>query len=308
MILLLDNLEDLLDEGRASATASWTRCCGCSSRRWHCVKAIITTRVPPGALLLEHPERQQRLDLDEGLASPYAENILRAMDHDGKVGLRDAPEGLLATARERTRGYPRALEALFGILSADRDTSLPEVLATAAAALPEHVVKVLVGEAYSRLDRTAQLVLEALAVYGRPVPPVALDFLLQPYEPGANASPVLSRLVNMHFVRREPRLYYLHQVDHAYALSRIPPDGSSGRRMQSSRRPEGGAGLYPASPFAPGGAIVRKNAARSPGVAHPGRSDAATGRNRPALRGRRLRRCGGVLGEIDFDYLLLWGH
>jgi hypothetical protein len=58
------------------------------------------------------------------LEYPYAENVLKAMDADGKIGLRDAPEALLTLARERTRGFPRGLEHLFGILSADRDTSL----------------------------------------------------------------------------------------------------------------------------------------------------------------------------------------
>ena len=107
VVLLLDNLEDLLDEGRALRDGELDEVLRALLRAaGHGVKAIVTTRVPPGELLLVHPERQQRLDLDEGLASPYAENILRAMDRDGKVGLRDAPEDLLATARERTRGYP----------------------------------------------------------------------------------------------------------------------------------------------------------------------------------------------------------
>jgi hypothetical protein len=46
-----------------------------------------------------------------------------------------------------------------------------------------------------------------------PVPPVAVDCLLQPYQPAIDAVPVLGRLVNMQFVRREVGRYYLHQVD-----------------------------------------------------------------------------------------------
>ena len=53
----------------------------------HAVKVIVTTRVAPKGLLLDHPERQRRLDLDEGLASPYAERVLRARDPDGLLGL-----------------------------------------------------------------------------------------------------------------------------------------------------------------------------------------------------------------------------
>ena len=310
VILLLDNLEDLLDENRALRDRELDQVLrallGADDHR---VKAIITTRVPPGDLLLAHPERQQRLDLDEGLASPYAENILRAMDRDGKVGLRDAPDALLADARERTRGYPRALEALFGILSADRDTTLPEVLAAAGAALPEHVVEVLVGEAYSRLDRPAQLVMEALAVFGRPVRPVAVDFLLQPYQPGADSAAVLKRLVNMHFVRPERGTYYLHQVDRAYALSRIPADGAARGEKAPGRKGRKAPPAYTQP------ALLRRAAdyfsqTRRPREAWRSLDDLA-----PQLAELDLRCAAGeydvaadVLREIDFDCLLLWGH
>jgi len=55
-----------------------------------------------------------------------------------------------------------------------------------------------------------------------PVAAVAVDYLLQPYEPAVNAAPTLARLVNMQFVRRDAGRYYLHQVDRDYALGLIP--------------------------------------------------------------------------------------
>ena len=69
-------------------------------------------------------------------------------------------------------------------LSADRDTSLQDLLNDTSRFLPERVVDVLVGEAFSRLDVTAQRVMQALAVYRYPVVPAAVDYLLQPYLPG----------------------------------------------------------------------------------------------------------------------------
>ena len=42
-----------------------------------------------------------------------------------------------------------------------------------------HPLLILLGEAFSRLDETAQKVMQALAVYGRPVPPAAVDYLLR---------------------------------------------------------------------------------------------------------------------------------
>jgi tetratricopeptide (TPR) repeat protein len=65
--------------------------------------------------------------------------------------------------------------------------------------------------------------MQALAVFGRPVPPAAVDYLLQPHQPGVDSAPLLGRLVNMHFARNEAGRYYLHPVDREYALSRIAP-------------------------------------------------------------------------------------
>ncbi len=223
-VVLLDNFEDVVDPGGRALTdgtlAEALR--ALLNLPHHAVKVIVTTRVTPHDLGLVQPSRQMRLDLDEGLPSPYAENLLRALDPNGTLGLRDAPAELLAEARRRTRGYPRALEALVGILRADRDSSLPDLLAGTDSLMPENVVQDLVGEAFSRLDGTAQRVMQALAVYGRPVPPVAVNYLLQPYVPGGQGESVLARLVNMQFVRREGRRYHLHPVDQDYAYARIP--------------------------------------------------------------------------------------
>jgi tetratricopeptide (TPR) repeat protein len=225
VVVLLDNAEDVIatDSGDFVITdaALDEALRALLSAPAHGVKVILTTRVAPRGLLLTHPERQRRLDLDEGLGSPYAEQVLRARDPDGRLGLQAASDHLLDRARARTRGYPRALEALAAILSADRDTTLPELL-TQTAPLPGNVVEILVGEAFNRLDASAQEVMQALAIYTVPVPPVAVDYLLQPYRPAIDAAPLLGRLVNMQFVRREAGRYYLHQVDRDYALSRLP--------------------------------------------------------------------------------------
>jgi len=223
-VLLLDNFEDVVDpETLAITDAALDEALRTLlTAPGHGIKVILTTRVAPKALLLVQPALQQRLNLDEGLESPYAEGLLRAMDPDGTLGLKTASDELLATARERTRGYPRALEALAAIMAADRDTSLPELLAETSKLLPDNVVQALVGEAFNRLDPLAQQVMQALAIYGLPVPPVAVDYLLLPSLVTIDSAPVLSRLVNMQFVRREAGRYYLHQVDRDYALSRVP--------------------------------------------------------------------------------------
>ncbi|MEJ7654404.1 MAG: hypothetical protein WKH64_14285 [Chloroflexia bacterium] len=75
---MLDNFEDVgprdaairdteLDEGLSALLR----------QPHHGIKVVLTTRYAPTALMLVEPARQRRHDLDEGLESPYAENILR---------------------------------------------------------------------------------------------------------------------------------------------------------------------------------------------------------------------------------------
>ena len=185
-------------------------------------------------------------------------------------------------------------------MSADRGTTLPELL-DQTAGLPGNVVQALVGEAFSRLDPLAQQVMQALAVYPVPVPPVAVDYLLQPYQPAIDAAPVLGRLVNMQFVRREAGRYYLHQVDRDYALARLP-DGEPADRdadpplftRQALRHR--GAGYFEQT--------------RTPREDWKSLDDLG-----PQLAEFELRYQGGdydtaaqVLLGIDYDYLLQWGH
>jgi tetratricopeptide (TPR) repeat protein len=304
VIVLLDNAEDVIDTNSGTfgitdaALDEALRALLAASA--HGVKVILTTRVAPRGLLLVHPGLQRRLDLDEGLGSPYAERLLRARDPDGRLSLKTAPEQLLDRARQRTRGYPRALEALAAILAADRNTTLPELLAETAR-LPENVVEVLVGEAFSRLDALAQQVMQALAIYTVPVPPVAVDYLLQPYRPAVDAAPVLGRLVNMQFVRREAGRYYLHQVDRDYALSRVPAGEPADRDAEPA-------------PFTQ--QALRHRGAEYFEQTRTPREDWKTLEDlAPQLAEFELRYQGEdydtaaqVLLGIDWEYLILWGH
>jgi len=311
VVVLLDNFENVVDsETHALRDDELDEALrALLAAPCHGVKVILTTRIGPRELALVQPGRQMRLELDEGLKSPYAENILRAMDGDGTVGLKDGPDDLLAEARERTRGYPRALEALYGILSADRHTSLREVLDSAEALLPENVVEALVGEAFNRLDGTARQVMQALAVYDRPVRPAAVDYLLQPYLPGVNSAPVLNRLVTMHFARKEAGRYYLHPVDRAYAFARVP----RGEKLVSDSSPLTGEGS--GERYFTQFALLHRGAeyfrqARKPRAEWKTLDDLAPQLAEFDLRcaGQEYDTAADVLTDIDFDYLLLWGH
>jgi tetratricopeptide (TPR) repeat protein len=299
-VLLLDRFEDVVDQDRQSlrddAMGAVLRAVLMAPP--HGLKVIVTTRMTPRDLLLFEPGRQQQLNLDEGLPSPLAEQVLRDMDPDGSLGLRDAPMELLTKVRERTWGFPRALEAIKGSLAADREATLAELL---AQPLPHNVVEALVGEAFSRLDSPAERVMEALAIYPVPVPTVAVDFLLQPYDAAVDSAPVLSRLVNMQFVHRGDTRYYLHDLDRDYALQRVPVGTVEDRLANPPRFSHSALRMRGAEYF---------HEIRTPSETWRTLDDLA-----PQLTEFQLRYQAGdydgaarVLLEIDRRYLFFWGQ
>ena len=110
-VLLLDNFEDIVNaETFQIADAELAEALrAVLEAPSHSVKVVITTRVAPVDLALVKPVQQTRLDLDEGLDSPFAENILREMDTDGKVGLKARPPRCCSTHASA----PEAIRALW---------------------------------------------------------------------------------------------------------------------------------------------------------------------------------------------------
>lgn len=315
VILLLDNFETLVDSESLSLRNSELSdaLSALLGGQHHAVKAVITTRIAPRDLAVCEPGRQHNLSLDEGLGSPYAENVLRKMDADGHVGLKTAPDALLKVAREKTRGYPRALEALYAILSVDRYTRLEELL---EISLPEEVVQKLVGEAFNRLDPSAQKVMQALAVYNRPVSPAAIDYLLQPHLPSIDSVPILQRLANMHFARKESGKFYLHHIDREYAFGLIPEEPTA--KIKSHYKKENEKVLN--SSFVPlSGFSKIKLLRHAANYFRHARMPVANWKKLDNLAAQLAEfdlwyaagdfdLAADLLTDIDFDYLLLWGH
>jgi tetratricopeptide (TPR) repeat protein len=156
-------------------------------------------------------------------------------------------------------------------------------------------VEKLVGEAFNRLDQTAEKVMQALAIYNRQVGPAAVDFLLQPYLPSIDSALVLNRLVNMHFARRDSGKYYLHTADREYALSTIPETQAD---TAFSRHD---LALRAADYFAQ---------ARKPRTEWKKLEDVAAQLAEFDLRctAEDFNTAASVLNEIDSEYLLQWGH
>jgi tetratricopeptide (TPR) repeat protein len=300
VVVLLDNLESVMDTEREALTEQTLQeaLSTVLTAPAHAVTVIATTRVTPAALLKVEPARQRQLRLDEGLGSPDAEIVLRQLDDDGRLGLRDAPDELLGGLRRHTRGFPRALEAVKAILDGD-DTLTPQDLVDRTRHLAEdQVVQVLVGDAYELLDASAQQVMQALSIYPAPVSAVGVDFLLRPINPTIDAAPILTRLVRRQLVRFQDRYYYLHPLDREYARSQLPA-GSPGDSPAAFKLT----------------ALQARAADYYAQIRTPRESWRTLEDIRPQLAEFELRCDTGdydtaatVLGDIDFDYLQVWGH
>ena len=300
VVVLLDNLESVMDAEQETLTeqALHEALSTVLTAPAHAVTVIATTRVTPAALLAVEPAAQRQLRLEKGLGSPDAQMVLRELDDDGHLGLRDADDGLLDGLRAHTRGFPRALEAVKAILDGD-PTLTPRDVVDRTRDLPEdRVVQVLVGEAYDLLDEPAKQVMQALAVFPAPVSAVGVDFLLQPVNPTTNAAPILARLVRRQLVRFHDRLYHLHPVDRDYARGQIPA---------------GDPGDSPAA-FTLAGLQARA-ADYYAQIRTPRESWRALDDLQAQLAEFELRCDSGdydtaaiVLQDIDYDYLHLWGH
>jgi tetratricopeptide (TPR) repeat protein len=300
VVVLLDNLESVMDAERETlADQALSEALGAVlTAPAHAVTVIATTRVMPTALVKVEPSRQRQLRMELGLGSPDAQIVLRELDDDGRLGLRDAPDELLGRLRLLTLGFPRALEAVKAILDGD-GTLTPADLLDRTGPLPEdQVVQVLVGEAYDRLDGPAQQVMQALSVYPYPVSAVGVDFLLRPVKPTTDAAPILTRLVRRQLVRFQDRHYYLHPVDREYARGQLLP---------------GGPGDSPAA-FTLCGLQARAADYYSE-IRTPRESWRTLEDIRPQLAEFELRCDTGdydtaatVLNDIDADYLQVWGY
>ncbi len=195
-----------------------------------------------------------------------------------------------------TEGIPRALELLAGILDRDPTASLPRLLSDKHL-FGEQVVERLVEEGYRRLRGDERRVMEALAVFDRPVEERAVAYLLYPWFPGVDVRADLRHLVHGYFVTasRVTGEYSLHPLDREYAYHQLL-DGS-GTDAYTQRNLELRAAGYYAS--------IRK----------PESEWKAIGDLAPQLAEFEHRVRAGdyngacrVLEPIDIDYLFVWSH
>jgi tetratricopeptide (TPR) repeat protein len=294
-LILLDNLEDALAEDGAIAEEGLRLF----------VERCLTQ--PGGVRLITTSRKEVRLaaaalrcarsiPLREGLPEDEAVALLRDLDPQGTLGLRDAPEDDLHRAAQLTQGIPRALEILAGILHEDPTASLPRLLADEAAFGAE-VVEQLVAEGYRRLGDDERRIMEALAVFDRPAEETAIAYLLHPWFPGLDVRAGLRHLASGYFVSasRITGEYSLHPLDRDYAYRQLSEDKGAdayNRRNLELRAADFYAGLRkPESEWK----TIDDLAPQLAEFEH-------------RVRAGDYDKACRVLDSIDSDYLYRWGH
>lgn len=267
-------------------------------------RLVVTSRidvlVPPETLPAVRVIR-----LERGLGTDDAVTLLKALDPQGDLELGSASDEDLKAAAELSAGIPRALEVLAGILQRDRSMSLHQLVADERT-LGGRTVEALIAEGYRRLGETEQRVMQAMAVFAKPVGETAIGYVVDRWLPGADIRTALRRLIGSYFVTasRGTGLYTLQPLDQAHAYSQI-----AAAAVEPSAAAEGDP-----PPYTRANAELRA-AEFYAGIRKPAGEWRSIDDVAPQLSefGHRVR--GGdidgaleVLDPIDQQYLFLWGH
>ena len=245
VIALLDNFEDLLDERGRIRDAELNLFVRRALTDQGSLRLLVTARAAIN-LPADELRTERQVTLRDGLPDADAMALLRELDPNEELGLATASEADLRTVVEKTYGIPRALQLVPNILKGDEGAGLLQGLTELANDfwIRENVVENLVEVNYRKLRLESRRVAEALAVYSRPVPQVAVDFLLQPHVPGLRLDEVLQPLVNARLVYLErgrdgqPATLGLHRIDRDFLYQRLPVEGAYSRTVLHRRAAE----------------------------------------------------------------------
>jgi tetratricopeptide (TPR) repeat protein/SAM-dependent methyltransferase len=237
-IILLDNFEDMLDgDGRLSDLELASFLGRVLGSPGHGLRILVTSRVALQlSPALQHHDHH--VALVDGLSIHEGIQLLRELDLNNEWGVGNAPEAKLAEVVRRTHGVPRALELVVATMADNVFLTLDDVVCDFYT--QDEVVRRLVEENYRLLNDAARRVVEALAVYAVPVPPVALDYLLERSAPGLDLPTVFRQLKRSHLVHvdRLNRTATLHPIDQEYLYERLPEKGQYSRQALHARAAE----------------------------------------------------------------------
>ncbi|GAB3967011.1 AAA family ATPase [Plantactinospora veratri] len=239
VLLIVDNAEEIVAEGRLADVHLRKFAHTVGYRPGHGVRLLFVSRADIRHLT-NSTSVAPRVDIPLGLPFEFAADFFRELDDGNVVGLAGVSEVTLRRAYQLTQGHPRALELLYAVIRGEPGLDLDELLASAAKAAGDgEGSQYLIRRATAALQGPMQRVLQALALYYRPVRASAVSWLLAPYDTGLDSTGVLELLCDQRLVRRDGDLYYLPRGDEgSTVLDTIPlgtPDDRGSDRPRYTR-------------------------------------------------------------------------
>ncbi len=219
-LIILDNFETVMDD-RDGISPRWSElhrflemCLG----QEHKALLVLTSRLPvrpSGQVAMQSIERVREIPLDAGLTPDEGQAMLKGMDPDGLLRLRDAPDELLYRIVRRWDGNPRLLE-IFADTLRRLPASTPETLLDDRRRCMQ-IEENSAGVRFESLPTPKhKRIMEALAVYGQPVGMQAIRRVV-----GLDVEDELNDLVRWLVVRMDRDLLALHPLDQQYVSGRI---------------------------------------------------------------------------------------
>jgi tetratricopeptide (TPR) repeat protein len=292
-LVVLDGAQSMLNDQHRFADAEVYELVALSLATAHGLRWLVTSQeriVVDG----DGVQSARTVALHGGLPESDAIALLRAYDPDGELGLRDAADDVLQEAAASCYGIPHALQVIRRLLSPHGSTlSLEEIIQNPARFRGE-VVESLLAEYFRQIPEEQRRVLEALAIYNRPVDIPAVRYLLEPFGAAERAQPCLQDL-RLHFAvtyRNDCKAFELLPIDSQYLYEAIPERGGAYSRHALHER---AAGYY---------ASRRKPAEERQALPD---LDAELEQFRHLRKAARYDEACRVLNEID-ETLKAWGH
>lgn len=236
-VLLLDNLEtylstegEIVDEGLRLFIES------CTTRASNII-LIATSRFQintnPNSL-----RSIRYIFLEDGLPEQDAISLLKELDPQGHLGIRDADDVLLKAAYELTQGVPRTLERLAGLLRQRGTTFDFQQLLGDYHAFSTNILDQFIHDSYTHLEDIPRRVLFVLSVFDRPVEIDAIRFVMGTKETGVALRDTLSVLVKSYLVAfdKVAKRYSLHPLDQEYYYHQLRLGGTLDSQLRPLER------------------------------------------------------------------------
>lgn len=229
-LLVMDNFEDALEANgrvRDPGLAMLLEVCLTTPQP---LKLLVTSR--EGVEVSVAAGRAVRtIPLNAGLPDEDAAAMLRDLDPEGDLGLKNSPDALLNETARYCDGIPGALQRAAGLLRDNPNMALATLLANLN---PDDFV----AAQYQGLHDDRKRVLEALSVYNMAMPNSAIGHVLTAFFPSIDLPTNLRALVRNFMVvaSRQNGTFQIPPSILAYVYRQIPVEGQGYTRYACHRR------------------------------------------------------------------------